>query len=99
MLQVALGQLMASWFPSSNKIWFNGYFSPSKVILGAKVTNVTGDAMYFMLMMMVGCIGCVDVRQHFSYSISCKIGKKMVLGFILSRMLVVLLIVGFKKYL
>ena len=45
-MQVALGQFMASWSPSSNQIWF-GYFSPLKVILGAKVTNATGDAMYF----------------------------------------------------
>ena len=37
---------MASWSPSSNQIWF-GYFSPLKVILGAKVTNVTCDVMYF----------------------------------------------------
>ena len=41
-----LGQFMASWSPSSNQIWF-GYFSPLKVILGAKVTNVTCDVMYF----------------------------------------------------
>ena len=32
--------------PPSNHIWF-GYFSPLKVILGAKVINATGDAMYF----------------------------------------------------
>ena len=49
-----LGQFMASWSPSSNQIWF-GYFSPLKVILGAKVTNTTGDACILMLMMMVGC--------------------------------------------
>ena len=32
--------------PSSNHIWF-GYFSPLKAILGVKVTNNAGDAMYF----------------------------------------------------
>ena len=37
---------MASWSPSSNQILF-GYFFLLKVILGAKVTNVAGDAMYF----------------------------------------------------
>ena len=45
-MQVALGQFMASWSPSSNQIWF-GYFSPLKVILGAKVTNTMSDAIYF----------------------------------------------------
>ena len=45
-MEVVLGQFMASWSPSSNQIWF-GYFSPLKVILGAKVTNTTSDAKYF----------------------------------------------------
>ena len=45
-MQVALGQFMASWSPSSNQIWF-GYFFPLKVILGAKVTKVVDDSMYF----------------------------------------------------
>ena len=40
---------MASWSPSSNQIWF-GYFSPLKVILGAKVTNTTGDACILMFL-------------------------------------------------
>ena len=45
-MHVVLGQFMASWFSSSNQIWFN-YFSPLQVILRAKVTNATGDTMYF----------------------------------------------------
>ena len=45
-MQVALGQFMASWPPSSNQIWF-GYFSPLKVILGAKVTNTMPHPTYF----------------------------------------------------
>ena len=45
-MQVALGQFMASRSPSSTQIWF-GYFFPLKVILGAKVTKVVDDSMYF----------------------------------------------------
>ena len=37
---------MASWSPSSNQIWF-GYFSRVRVMLGVKVTNTVGDAIYF----------------------------------------------------
>ena len=39
----------------------------------------------------------VDVRQHFGYSSSRKIGKKIVFGSTLSRMLALLLIVGFSE--
>ena len=86
---------MASWSPLGNLIWF-GYFSPLKVILGAKVTNATGDAIYFNVdgdgrLWHVYYIRCVDVRQHFGYSSSCKIGKKWSN---LSSMLALLLIVG-----
>ena len=45
-MQVACIQFMASWFPRSNHIWFC-YFSPLKVTLGAKVTNIAGDIIYF----------------------------------------------------
>ena len=45
-MQVALRQFMTSQSRSDNKTWF-GYFSPLKVILGAKVANVVGDSIYF----------------------------------------------------
>ena len=45
-MHVALGQFIASWFNSRNQIQLS-YFSVVQVILGAKVTNVASDVMYF----------------------------------------------------
>ena len=88
-MQVALGQFMASWYPCSKQFWF-GYFSPLKVILGAKVTNIAGDVIYFNMDddgRLWHVFSASDVWMSANVpaiQVVARSGKKMVLGSTLS---------------